>query len=276
MQPRLREDAAKVRETTVSAAGASPNADGEPFAWGRWARNLGIAAAAGVFMALIGAVETGELPLWQRLLYWIPLTMAGAVLGHALSVLVARIPRAGANPWVFGAILTVAISIPATLGVWLYTEGLFRGELVLSHLPFFFGPVLVISAAMTALMTLINWPGRVTHAPVAGATAPTIRFLERLPPKLKGAILYAVSAEDHYLRLHTSKGSDLILMRLADAITELEGLEGAQTHRSWWVAKDAVESARRDGDRVTLTLKGGAEAPVSRPNIRPLREAGWF
>ena len=65
-------------------------------------------------------------------------------------------------------------------------------------------------------------------------------------------------------------------MRLVDAIGELEGLEGAQTHRSWWVARDAVESARRDGDKVTLVLKGGAEAPVSRPNIKPLRDAGWF
>jgi DNA-binding LytR/AlgR family response regulator len=65
-------------------------------------------------------------------------------------------------------------------------------------------------------------------------------------------------------------------MRLSDAIAELEGLEGAQTHRSWWVARDAVEEARRDGERVTLVLKGGAEAPVSRPNIRPLREAGWL
>jgi DNA-binding LytR/AlgR family response regulator len=42
------------------------------------------------------------------------------------------------------------------------------------------------------------------------------------------------------------------------------------------VAKDAVESVRRDGDRVTLVLKGGAEAPVSRPNVKALREAGWF
>jgi DNA-binding LytR/AlgR family response regulator len=129
---------------------------------------------------------------------------------------------------------------------------------------------------MTAIMMLVNWPGKVTHAPPAGAPAPTIRFIERLPAKLKGAVIYAISSEDHYLRLHTSKGSDLILMRLSDAISELEGLEGAQTHRSWWVTRDAVESSRRDGDKLVLTLKGGAEAPVSRPNIRPLREAGWF
>ncbi|MFX8624480.1 LytTR family DNA-binding domain-containing protein, partial [Acinetobacter baumannii] len=79
----------------------------------------------------------------------------------------------------------------------------------------------------------------------APAGAPPPRFLERLPLKLRGAEIYAVEAEDHYLRLHTSRGSDLILMRLSDAIVELEGLEGARTHRSWWVAKGAVRDAKR-------------------------------
>ncbi|MFN4104010.1 MAG: hypothetical protein ACK4GB_06940, partial [Tepidimonas sp.] len=37
-----------------------------------------------------------------------------------------------------------------------------------------------------------------------GASPP--RFLERLPAKLRGAELYAVEAQDHYLRLHTSRG----------------------------------------------------------------------
>jgi hypothetical protein len=187
-----------------------------------------------------------------------------------------RSPRLTESPWLFGGALTLALSIPITLIVWLYTTWTVGMDLDWRLIPQIYGSVLVICVAMTAIMILVNWPGRVTHAPPEDAPAPAIRFMERLPAKLKGAVIYAVSAEDHYLRLHTSKGSDLILMRLSDAISELEGVEGAQTHRSWWVAKDAVESARRDGDRMTLTLKGGGEAPVSRPNIRPLREAGWF
>src|SRR5690606_2357246 len=102
------------------------------------------------------------------------------------------------------------------------------------------------------------------------------RFLERLPPKLRGARLIAVQAEDHYLRLHTDRGSDLILMRLADALIELEGLEGAQTHRSWWVAKGAVASVARGDGRAALTLENSAVAPVSRRYAKALREAGWW
>ena len=113
-------------------------------------------------------------------------------------------------------------------------------------------------------------------APAAAAAAAPVKFLERLPLKLRGAEVWAVEAEDHYLRLHTSKGQDLILMRLADAVAELEGIEGAQVHRSWWVARDAVADARRGDGRATLTLKDGSEVPVSRTYAKLIRDAGWI
>jgi len=272
-QPELREAAAPARQTQASATGEPRNAGGEG---ANWLRNISIAAGAGVFLALVGALETSAIPIVPRLLYWVPIMIAGGLLGHAVAGLVMRIPRAAQDPWLFGAALAVAIAIPSTFLVWGWTALFFPAVRHVEVLPGFALNVLLISVAMTAITTIANRPGRVTHAQPAGAAPKQVRFLERLPPKLKGATLYAVSAEDHYLRLHTSKGSDLILMRMSDAIAELEGLEGAQTHRSWWVARDAVESTRRDGDRLTLMLKGGAEAPVSRPNIRPLREAGWY
>jgi DNA-binding LytR/AlgR family response regulator len=127
---------------------------------------------------------------------------------------------------------------------------------------------------MTALAFLVRRRVPQTHA--APASAPPPKFLARLPAKLRGGELFAVEAEDHYLRLHTSLGQDLILLRLADAIAELEGIEGAQTHRSWWVAKAAVSQVERGDGRATLTLKDGAEVPVSRGFARQLRAAGWF
>ena len=65
-------------------------------------------------------------------------------------------------------------------------------------------------------------------------------------------------------------------MRLSDAVAELQGLEGAQTHRSWWVARDAVRDVRRGDGRATLTLEGGISVPVSRRHARALRAAGWY
>jgi len=273
VQPELRESSASARETPKPATGEAPNAG----LWANdWVRVFAAAAAAGVFLALTGAMNTFELPLPTRLGYWLPLMIAGGFVGNALGWLVRRVVGPSVNSWVIGAVLSVAVAVPITGIVWAYSSFFLGDAMRLPDLVTLFWPVLVISIAMTALMIVVNQPGRVTHAPPAGAPAPSVRFMERLPAKLKGAVIYAVSAEDHYLRLHTSKGSDLILMRLSDAIAELDGLEGAQTHRSWWVAREAVESARRDGDKMALTLKGGAEAPVSRPNVKPLRDAGWY
>lgn len=277
MPPELRQKPDTDRETPRRAVHASPVAElTQGRGWPGWVRGLTISAVAGVVLALLGALGTENLPLMTRLLYWVPLIMAGSVVASFVARLVLLVPRAGANLYVFSALLALVISIPITVLVAGYTTLFLGTNFSLQSLPYLYGPVLVISAAMTGIMMLASQPGAVTHAPPEGAAPVQIRFMERLPPKLKGALIYAVSAEDHYLRLHTSKGADLILMRLSDAIVELEGLEGAQTHRSWWVARDAVESSRREGDRVTLVLKGGAEAPVSRPNVKPLRDAGWF
>jgi DNA-binding LytR/AlgR family response regulator len=143
-----------------------------------------------------------------------------------------------------------------------------------------FATGVTLSVAVSALHLLAARRSATDRAPIQTHAAPQAarppRFLERLPYRLRGAALYAVEAEDHYLRLHTSRGSDLILMRLSDAITELEGLEGARTHRSWWVAREAVQGADRKEARISLRLPDGLTAPVSRTFARDLREAGWF
>ncbi|MBX9745478.1 MAG: LytTR family transcriptional regulator DNA-binding domain-containing protein [Hyphomonadaceae bacterium] len=241
----------------------------------------------GVTLLLIGAFltitnpfgATSGLPLTGSFAYWTGLVFIGWLGGPVFSRIVARVAPSFSRETNI-AIATIFVAILVTSAIILVQSLLLGDPVPQSYWPTLYGLVLAISAAVAAVNWLVERafggpPGAVTHAPTTGAPA-SVRFLERLPAKIKGGVLYAVSAEDHYLRLHTSKGADLILMRLSDAIVELEGLEGAQTHRSWWVARDAVESVRRDGDRVTLLLRGGIEAPVSRPNVRPLREAGWF
>ena len=111
--------------------------------------------------------------------------------------------------------------------------------------------------------------------PLGAAEASDARatFLERLPVKYRGASLWAISSEDHYLRIHTNRGEELILMRLADAMRELAGAGGLQVHRSWWVATDGVADTRREGGKRWLVLKSGKEAPVSRTFLSAVKEA---
>jgi DNA-binding LytR/AlgR family response regulator len=197
--------------------------------------------------------------------------LTGTIGGFAINA--AAQPRFGAKPLMLWAVTTALITALGTLFVWAYSAYLFDSRP--RSLVVLIAEVGLVSGAAGAIIILVNRPGAQTRAAPAGASQ-DVRFFARLPSKLKGAQIYAVEAEDHYLRVHTSKGSDLVLMRLSDAIRELDGVEGAQTHRSWWVARDGVAEVRRTDRRVVLALKDGSEAPVSRPNIRPLRDLGWF
>ncbi len=240
----------------------------------RHARGLLISLAAGVFLAVVGAFGSVQAPLVWRLAYWVPIMLVGATGGVVVSELVDRGGWFDDRPAVQGTLIAVGLTLPLTLVIWLLSDLVFGGELRPERLPAFLGPVFIITCVMTALNYFTQRAPAETHAAPAGAEP--ARFLDRLPARLRGAALYAVEAEDHYLRLHTSKGQDLILMRLGDAVAELEGLEGAQVHRSWWVARDAVADARRGDGRATLTLTDGARVPVSRAYAKALREGGWF
>ena len=239
-------------------------------------RGLVVALLGGVVLALTGTFMVGENPLWSRLAYWLPIMTMGALWGYLCSRLVERWIDMDARPWLAVLALTAVISGPLTLLVWIATGLMFTGRLYpVSTLPQMAFAVVIVTATISMINVFLAKAQPVqTHAAPAGATP--ARFPERLPMKLRGASIRAVQAEDHYLRIHTDQGSDLILMRLSDALDELEGLEGAQTHRSWWVARDAVRDVSRGDGRATLTLEGGLSAPVSRRYARALRVAGWY
>lgn len=109
-----------------------------------------------------------------------------------------------------------------------------------------------------------------THFPQEEEMA-TSRLMARLPPNVRGAIM-AVQMEDHYARVHTDRGSALVLLRLSDAIAEAAPTQGRQVHRSWWVADEAVEHYGRVGRAGQLRLTNGLTAPVSQRYLKELDE----
>jgi len=240
-----------------------------------WARILLAALVVGAVLAFSGGFGAGGRGIVSRLAYWLVVVAAGATLGVLIGVYI--LPRRwfDSQPWLAWGAIVLALWAPMTGLVALVNAIANQRPLALNYVWQFAPSTLATTAAMTALAFLVRRRDPVeTHA--AAKDAPPPKFLERLPAKLAGASLWAVEAEDHYLRLHTSLGQDLILMRLGDAIDELEGIEGARTHRSWWVARAAVRGVERDDGRATLVLEGGAEAPVSRAYAKILRAAGWF
>ena len=233
----------------------------------------GLAAAVGGFLGFVGAFGLMAYPLAVRLAYMVPVAVVTGMIGLGGFLLAGRLAP-GLNRWMHAVLGGLIIFSPIGVIVW-FTAGLIPGAVIgLSELPGFIETSLVVSVAMSLLSVAVN-PVVQKGRPPGPAEAAT-RFLERLPVRLRSAEIWAVEAEDHYLRVHTSAGQELILLRMADAVAELEGQEGMQVHRSWWVARAAIADARRGDGRATLTLKDGSEAPVSRTYAAELRRRGWI
>lgn len=108
-----------------------------------------------------------------------------------------------------------------------------------------------------------------------GETAPPSppKLLDRLPFDKRGPLV-SLTVEDHYVNIRTTKGQEMVLIRLADAIGEVGDTPGARVHRSHWAAFNQVRSAARKGDGAVLQMAHGPDIPVSRANVAKLKEAG--
>ncbi|MFC2951518.1 LytTR family DNA-binding domain-containing protein [Marinicaulis aureus] len=232
--------------------------------------------ALGAVFAFLGVYDTDNLPFQKRYIFWTSTMVTGTAAG------------ALAGPWVFNhvlrgrntiaqlAVVAALISCPVLLVIVGFSTG-FTSSWPTNDLPMQYARVFAISFILVSgTYVAAKALGVIGVAAVSSTSdpSPITKFLSRLPAKYRGAELYAVSSEDHYLRIHTDRGEELILMRLSDAMRELEGAEGLQTHRSWWVASKGVDEMSRENGKQTLMLKSGVAAPVSRSFAKAVREAG--
>lgn len=101
------------------------------------------------------------------------------------------------------------------------------------------------------------------------------RLLCRLNPGFQGPIL-ALQSEDHYVRVHGMTGSELVFMRLRDAINEMDPVPGQHVHRSWWIAEGGIVSVDFNGRKRTVRLANGVSAPIARDSVSRLESAGFI
>lgn len=88
-------------------------------------------------------------------------------------------------------------------------------------------------------------------------------LVARLPEPLRGEVLH-ITADNHYVEVHTDRGTTSILLRMSDAVRELGGQPGLQVHRSHWVSDRAVAGILREGHKLLVLLNCGRRVPVSR------------
>ena len=228
-------------------------------------------AGTALVLALVGPFQTQALlSLPARLFYWGGLTGAGYAIGYVFAQMLLDGARTGPHALrvVLAGLATGAAIMALVIALNLAVFGFLPD---MADLPGFAAQVLAISVVVMAVIDMFSRHLAPARARDPAPAPPPI--LARLPLDKRGPLV-ALSVEDHYVRVRTTRGEEMVLMRLADAMRETGDTAGAQVHRSHWAAFGQVRGATRQGDRALLAMSAGPDIPVSRSNLHKLKEAG--
>ena len=256
-----------------------------------WGALLAVAAILGI-TGPFGTFQ--QLDILPRFAYWLALALATFTAGYlTMRLTLAVIFGATGSRPVRSVVAGVVAGLPVTVIVVLFNRVLFGdpfpSAIAIGRL---FVNCSLIAVAISFLVA-IGRDARGTSANPVGVNAnatPSVAppwpmpqplpsqparppLIERLPHAARGKLLY-LSMQDHYVEVHTDKGTSLVLMRLADAIREVGDTPGVQIHRSHWVTLDAVAGRTRKDGKPFLRLVDDAQLPVSRSYAEAVRKAG--
>jgi hypothetical protein len=217
----------------------------------RLALDLLLFACAGLVMAVLGPYRTLDIPDVLRTAYWLVAVIGAGLTGILIDALLGKHIQ---GFWPRIAIVSLVMTLPVTPLI--YALNAFMLDLPRRPwlLPQLGGQVLVVALLIMTLRALA-WRRVVETRTIVMPPLPEAEraFRLRLSAKRRGARLVAVEAEDHYVRVHTDQGSELVSMRFSEEI-------------------EAVQWKRGGGE---ARLTGGISAPVSRSCATALKEAGW-
>ena len=229
------------------------------------ARRAALVLCVGVLLGFAGPFGSyPPLSAPVRYAFWIGMVSAGYAAALAAEKLVPE--KSILRPELRLGAVAIASALPLTFVAAWAVPFVRPGHVYQPlQLPALFGAVAAVQLAIVfTLLRKSNVPPQPspTQNRVTSGSFPRV-LLSRLPNRL-GEEIVALEAEDHYLRVHTTLGSDLVLMRLSDAVAAIEPDFGLQVHRSWWVAHDAICEIIKSKQRSHLKLRSGLVVPVGR------------
>lgn len=237
---------------------------------------IGFAAVMAVLTVSAPFDSGEEFSMAGRALYWTAvslLTFFPAVV--VVSLVQLHLNRAGKSPWVSSFLGGLVAGIPVGLIVFAinsYVAGNDDGEL--KDIPRLIAMCTPITIAVSLLIQLVSDIADAPGArPVVVPEAGSPKLLQRVKHSIRGELL-SLQAQDHYVEVTTTRGQELVLIRLADAIDELGGLDGMQVHRSWWVNKSAIDEVIRNGHKMDLRLRDARIVPVGRSRQKDVM--AWY
>ncbi len=229
----------------------------------------------GLFMPVLGAFDS-EAGRPIGYLYWQIVMLGGGAVAALVEPLLWRIPALAKRPPLLAVAQIFAMTPPVSLVVFTTIGLVFRVEPSIGRYLGLLPSVFIVDIVVVLIAILIRrGQAAMLPSPLARDGVPPPEIRAKLPPRLARARLLAVRAEDHYLRILTEAGEALVLMRFADALEALKGAAGMQIHRSWWVAREAVDRAEFSRGRGELVLADGTRAPVSRAFAAAVKAVDW-
>ena len=257
----------------------------------RWASVLGWATLAGLEFGLIGPFGSYASNVFTRIAYWTGLFWIGSLVLWPCVVAALLIgPRRGFPPIFSAAAAVLVACMPlaalGAAGTYLFWPVRASGMRTLE----WYGLTIIVALpAISALVWLelrkaSIFQERLGSAPtgepklLAGGGAMSIDTAgaSPLPDHVLAAAL-CLQMEDHHVRVHTLGRSYLhfaVMRQVVDAMDEQQ--EGLQVHRSWWVARNAVQGWHKEDRSVVLILSNGLHVPVARNRVATLRAEGWL
>lgn len=272
-----------------------------------------VACLLGVVLALVGAELPTDTSFIEALPFWLTITCTAALLLKTVDVTISDLAAdIGIAPLlktsVIGAATALLVTVPVALmclpieGLLPDSDSMFAAPSSVRSMPLLFwswadqylnllpaiaGFWLLVKVLDVALPTAPDTPvrareiGAISEGDASNPAAKALvdpqgqhsSALERRFPEISGLRLLAIEADEHYVRLHTDAGSKHVLYRFRDALKDVEDLSGLRVHRSWWVAKDAIEQSDPSPSGFGLKLKGGLKVPVSQTYRRDVERA---
>lgn len=229
-----------------------------------------------------------SLSVSDRLVFWTASVGVNWLAGLVVANVTIRAFQARKWPAWTGLVLASLIAaLPGTGTVWMVVAAyLDYRPASLSGIAGLYAKVLVLHLLVSSLVFhLIERSLRKREAAMepslpdrtpAPPPAPEAALLARLPARSRAELLH-LRMQDHYVEVHTTAGSEMLLLRFRDALREVEGIDGLRVHRSHWVARAAVVGVERQrGGRIALRLVNGAKVPVSRSFAPAVKARGWI
>ena len=227
----------------------------------------------GVIVVVSGPFGTYEaFSLVGRAIYWTPL-IALALVVSGISCLIAQywfpkrvhIEHAVLAAGLFFLIYTPIMLIVTGLGVF----GRLPEPVSGSH-------VLAAVAAFAIVLGIWSMVFGTAHLQQAGQPVVRPRLYTRLP-ETGAQWITRITVQDHYVDVRLSDGdAHRLLMRFKDAVREMDDADGFCVHRSHWVAREAVQSAIKDGQKEFVILTTGDRIPVSKTYRENVVLAGFL